>query len=68
MSTDLIPSPAPAVLPAPLFTPTRKAYLNATRRFSQWCEARGIGELAGVEPFHSPHSSRSCRETFRCPR
>jgi hypothetical protein len=21
---------------------TRKAYLNATRRFAQWCEARGI--------------------------
>ena len=31
---------------------TRRAYLNATRRFSQWCEARGIGELAAVEPFH----------------
>ncbi len=25
MSTDLIPSPAPAVLPARLFTPTAKA-------------------------------------------
>jgi site-specific recombinase XerD len=31
---------------------TRKAYLNATRRFAQWCEARGIQELAAVEPFH----------------
>lgn len=31
---------------------TRKAYLNATRRFSLWCEQRGIGELAGVRPFH----------------
>jgi site-specific recombinase XerD len=31
---------------------TRKAYLNATRRFAEWCEARGIGQLAGVEPFH----------------
>jgi integrase/recombinase XerD len=31
---------------------TRRAYLNATRRFAQWCEAHGIGELAGVEPFH----------------
>jgi site-specific recombinase XerD len=31
---------------------TRRAYLNATRRFSQWCEAHGIRELAAVEPFH----------------
>jgi site-specific recombinase XerD len=31
---------------------TRKAYLNATRRFAQWCEARGIRELAAVEPYH----------------
>jgi site-specific recombinase XerD len=31
---------------------TRKAYLNATRRFAQWCDARGIGELAGVQPLH----------------
>jgi integrase/recombinase XerD len=31
---------------------TRRAYLNATRRFSQWCEVRGIAELAAVEPFH----------------
>src|SRR5690242_3227841 len=31
---------------------TRKAYLNATRRFAQWCEAQGIQELAEVEPYH----------------
>lgn len=31
---------------------TRKAYLNATRRFAEWCTAHGIGELAGVHPFH----------------
>ena len=31
---------------------TRKAYANATRRFAQWCEARGITELAAVEPSH----------------
>jgi Phage integrase, N-terminal SAM-like domain len=68
---QLVPSSAPAVLPA-LFAPTpkavkrfveffaaqlnndhtRKAYLKATRRFAQWCGARGIGELAAVEPFH----------------
>ena len=31
---------------------TRKAYLNATRRFAAWCDTRGIGHLADVEPFH----------------
>ena len=31
---------------------TRKAYLNATRRFALWCAQRGIGELADVKPFH----------------
>lgn len=30
---------------------TRKPYLNATRRFAQWCEAHGIRELAAVEPY-----------------
>lgn len=51
MSTAIILSPAPALQPAPLFTPTpkatrrvlefytaqtRKAHLNATRRFAEW--------------------------------
>src|SRR5271154_4794206 len=31
---------------------TRKAYINAARRFAAWCEARSLGELAAVEPFH----------------
>jgi site-specific recombinase XerD len=31
---------------------TRKAYLNATRRFAAWCEAHGLHELAAVQPFH----------------
>jgi integrase/recombinase XerC len=31
---------------------TRKAYLNATRRFAEWCEVHGIRELAEVEPYH----------------
>jgi site-specific recombinase XerD len=72
MTTEIVPSPGPASVPAALFTPTpkaakrvfeffttqinndhtRKAYLNATRRFAQWCEARGIQELAAVEPSH----------------
>ena len=31
---------------------TRKAYLNATRRFAEWCDGCGIGQLADVHPFH----------------
>jgi site-specific recombinase XerD len=31
---------------------TRKAYLNATRRFSEWCEDHGLHELAAVQPIH----------------
>jgi site-specific recombinase XerD len=72
MTTALIPSPAPGLLPARLFAPTpkaarrvvefftaqinndhtRKAYVNAARRFAEWCEAHGLDELAQVQPFH----------------
>jgi site-specific recombinase XerD len=31
---------------------TRKAYLNATRRFAEWCDGRGIAQLADIEAFH----------------
>lgn len=31
---------------------TRKAYLNATRRFAAWCDEKGIGQLGDVQPFH----------------
>jgi site-specific recombinase XerD len=31
---------------------TRKAYLNAARRFAQWCDSHGLDELAQVQPFH----------------
>ena len=31
---------------------TRRAYLNATRRFGQWCEAYGLAQLTDVQPFH----------------
>jgi site-specific recombinase XerD len=72
MSTEIILSPAPALQPAPLFTPTpkvarrilefftaqvnndhtRKAYLNTTRQFAEWCDARRISQLADVQAFH----------------
>src|ERR1700736_4317118 len=31
---------------------TRRAYLNATRRFADWCASKDIHELAQVEPLH----------------
>jgi site-specific recombinase XerD len=31
---------------------TRRAYVNATRRFADWCASKDIHELAQVEPFH----------------
>ncbi|MGP0076199.1 MAG: tyrosine-type recombinase/integrase [Bryobacteraceae bacterium] len=31
---------------------TRKAYLNATRRFAHWCDSHGIDQLADVQAFH----------------
>jgi site-specific recombinase XerD len=32
--------------------PTRRAYLNATRRFAAWCEAQGLADLASAQAFH----------------
>jgi hypothetical protein len=31
---------------------TRRSYLNATRRFSRWCEVRGLAQLTDVQPYH----------------
>jgi len=31
---------------------TRRAYMNATRRFAAWCASKTIDELAAVQPFH----------------
>jgi hypothetical protein len=31
---------------------TRKSYLNATKRFSAWCDTHGLRELVDVEPIH----------------
>jgi hypothetical protein len=30
---------------------TPKSYLNATRRFAEWCDEHGLRELVYVEPF-----------------
>ncbi len=31
---------------------TRRAYVNATRRFSNWCAGQGIDHLSAVQPVH----------------
>jgi len=31
---------------------TRRAYYKAACRFSDWCEGRGLSDLAGVKPLH----------------
>src|ERR1700730_17758111 len=31
---------------------TRRAYMNATRRFAAWCASKSIDELVAVQPFH----------------
>jgi integrase/recombinase XerD len=31
---------------------TRRAYCKAVCRFAEWCEAKGLRDLAGVKPFH----------------
>jgi site-specific recombinase XerD len=84
---EIVPSPAPAMLPARLFAPTpkaakrvlefftaqinndhtRKSYLNATRRFAEWCEAKGLDELAAVQPFHVAAFVKELQGSFSPP-
>ena len=44
---------------------TRRAYLNATRRFTAWCDARGLHEL--VQPFHVASFVKELQGTFTPP-
>lgn len=46
---------------------TRKAYLNATKLFAQWCDERGIRELAGVQPFHVAAFLKDLQAEFSAP-
>ncbi len=46
---------------------TRKAYLNATRRFAEWCDARGIGQLADVQAFHVAAFVKELQGEFSAP-
>jgi site-specific recombinase XerD len=46
---------------------TRKAYLNATRRFAAWCDTHGIGQLADVQPFHVAAFIKELQGEFTAP-
>jgi site-specific recombinase XerD len=46
---------------------TRKAYLNATRRFAEWCEAHDLHQLAQVEPFHVAAFVKELQRQFSAP-
>ncbi len=46
---------------------TRKAYLNSTRRFAEWCAARGIAQLADVEAFHVAAFVKELQGEFSAP-
>jgi site-specific recombinase XerD len=85
--SEIILSPAPELIPAPLFAPTpkatkrvlefftaqvnndhtRKAYLNATRRFAAWCDRRGIAQLADVQAFHVAAFVKELQSEFTAP-
>src|ERR1700693_4090291 len=46
---------------------TRKAYLNATRRLSDWCYKHGIGQLSDVEAFHFAAFVKDLQGEFSSP-
>ena len=46
---------------------TRKAYLNATRRFAAWCGQKGIGQLADVQAFHVAAFIKELQGEFSSP-
>ena len=57
-ATLFTPTPKAARRVAEFFTAqinndhTRKAYLNATRRFAAWCDTHSLHQLADVQPLH----------------
>ena len=46
---------------------TRKAYLNATRRFADWCAAHGLHQLDQVQAFHVAAFVKDLQEQFSPP-
>jgi len=46
---------------------TRKAYINATRRFAQWCDQHGISQLAEVQAIHVAAFVKHLQGEFSAP-
>jgi site-specific recombinase XerD len=46
---------------------TRRAYFRAACRFSDWCEGRGLRELAAVRPLHVAAFIKGLQETHARP-
>ena len=46
---------------------TRRAYVNATRRFAGWCDQRGISQLADVQAFHIAAFVKELQVEFTAP-
>src|SRR5262252_2140481 len=46
---------------------TRKAYLNATRRFAEWCQQHGIRQLADVNAVHVAAFIKDLQRQFSSP-
>ena len=46
---------------------TRKAYLNAARRFAEWCDTHDLDELAQVQPFHVAAFVKELQGQFSAP-
>ena len=45
----------------------RRAYMNATRRFADWCASKEIHELAQVQPLHVAAFVRDLQEELSPP-
>ncbi len=46
---------------------TRRAYMNATKRFAEWCALMNIGELAQVQPVHVAAFLKTLGENHSAP-
>ena len=46
---------------------TRRAYYLAAGRFAAWCEGRGLGELADIQPIHVAAYVEELQETLAKP-
>lgn len=46
---------------------TRRAYLNATKRFAQWCEKHDLRDLVDVEPIHVAAFVKDLQNSFSSP-